>query len=336
MERPDGASLLYIGVDVGGTNIKTGVVDDDGQSRSLVTLPTRAARGWKAGLADIEDSIHQAILEAGTRLEEITAIGLATPGTMDIPAGRLLDPPNLPGWQDIPIRDMLGERLKRPTILQNDANAAAYGEYWAGAGRQAYSLVFWTLGTGVGCGIIIGETIIEGEHSHGAECGHIIVEMDGGQLCGTGQYGTLEAYAGTHALLRDCREALDTERESVLSGWLEAGEELTPLLIAKAAEAGDGLADDLVMQLARYMGIGTTSLIHTIDPGMILFGGAMTFGRNESPLGRRFLERVRDEVNQRAFPVPSQNVRIDYASLGGNAGFIGAAGCARLKFGPPV
>ena len=146
---------------------------------------------------------------------------------------------------------------------------------------------------------------------------------------------TLEAYAGTHALLRDCREALDTERESVLSGWLEAGEELTPLLIAQAAEAGDGLADDLVMQLARYMGIGTTSLIHTIDPGVVLFGGAMTFGRNESPLGRRFLERVRDEVNQRAFPVPSQNVRIDYASLGGNAGFIGAAGCARLKFGPP-
>lgn len=335
MERPDGPSLLYVGVDVGGTNIKTGVVDDQGQSRSLVTLPTHAARGWEAGLADIEDSIHQAILGANTHLDEITAIGLATPGTMDIPAGRLLDPPNLPGWQDIPIRDLVGERLKRPTVLQNDANAAAYGEYWAGAGRQAYSLVFWTLGTGIGCGIIIGDTIVEGEHSHGAECGHIIIEMDGRQLCGTGQYGTLEAYAGAKALLRDCREALDTGRESVLTGWIEAGEELTPLLIARAAEAGDELADGLVMQLARYMGIGTTSLIHTIDPGIILFGGAMTFGRNESPLGRRFLERVQDEVHQRAFPVPSQNVRIDYASLGGNAGFIGAAGCARLKFGPP-
>jgi glucokinase len=108
---------------------------------------------------------------------------------------------------------------------------------------------------------------------------------------------------------------------------------LTPLLIANAAEAGDSLCDELVMQTARYMGIGTTNLMHTIDPEAVLFGGAMTFGRNESPLGRRFLQEVRNEVKRRAFPIPAAKTRIDFASLGSDAGYIGAGGCARRAFG---
>src|SRR5262249_29004630 len=144
---------------------------------------------------------EQAIMDAGLSKKDIRGAGLATPGTMDIPGGMLLHPPNLPGWDDFPVRDRVALNLQIRTVLQNDANAAAYGEFWAGAARDAKSLVFWTLGTGIGCGIIVDDLIVEGAHSHGAECGHIIIEMNNGRLCRTGQYGTLEAYAGGLAVI---------------------------------------------------------------------------------------------------------------------------------------
>jgi glucokinase len=324
---------FYVGIDVGGTNIKAGVVDDVGRSLSHVSAPTEAARGPEIGLENIAQAAEMAIAESGLQREALRGVGLATPGTMDIPTGFLLDPPNLPGWINFPIRDLLAKRLNLPTVLQNDANAAAYGEFWAGKAKEARSLVFWTLGTGIGCGIILDHLIVEGAHSHGAECGHIIIEMTNGRLCGTGQYGTLEAYAGARAIVARCQEALDAGGQSAISARLAAGETLTPLLIAQTAEAGDKLCDDLIMETARYMGVGTVTLMHTIDPEMVLFGGAMTFGRNETQLGRRFIQEIRNEIKKRAFPIPAAKTMIEYASLGGDAGYIGAAGCARLKFG---
>lgn len=324
---------FYVGIDVGGTNIKSGVVDDSGVVLGQASVPTDPARGPEIGMDNMVAAARAALSMAELELSAVHGLGLATPGTMDIPAGMLLDPPNLPGWNDFPIRDRLAEKIGIRTVLQNDANAAAYGEFWAGRAREARSLVFWTLGTGIGCGIIIGDLILEGAHSHAAECGHIIIEMNNGRLCGTGQYGTLEAYAGAKALVARCREALADGQVSQVSSRLAAGNELTPLLIAECAEAGDALCDELVMQTARYMGVGTTTLMHTIDPEMVLFGGAMTFGRDGSRLGRRFIQEIRDEVKKRAFPIPASRTIIDFASLGGDAGFIGAAGCARLKWG---
>ena len=323
----------YVGVDLGGTNIKAGIVTHDAVSLSKVSVPTEADRGPEVGLKNIGRAVEQAVRESGLKLADLTAIGLATPGTMDIPAGMLLNPPNLPGWVNFPIRDRLADLFKLPVAFQNDANAAAYGEFWAGAAKDANSLVFWTMGTGIGCGIIINDLIIEGAHSHGAECGHIIIEMHNGRRAETGQYGTLEAYAGAKGVVKRCHETLATGRESSLRKLVEAGEELTPLLIAEAAEAGDAVANDVVMETARLMGVGTTTLMHTIDPDMVLFGGAMTFGRDETELGRRFLQTIKDEVRQRAFPVPYAKTTIAYASLGGDAGYYGAAGCARLKYG---
>lgn len=322
----------YLGIDVGGTNTRAGVVTDSAATLSLVENSTHAERGPKEGIANICRTARQAIEESGLSLDRIRGAGLATPGTMDLKAGMLLDPPNLPGWVNVPIRQQVEEQLGLRTVLQNDANAAAYGEFWAGAGSQANSMVFWTLGTGVGCGIIIGDLILTGEHSHGAECGHIIIEMDNGRRCDSGQYGTLEAYASAKSLVRRCREALEGGAESLLKAWLNEGRELTALLIAEAAQAGDELADELILETARYLGVGTTTLMHTIDPDMVLIGGAMTFGRDETELGRRFLERIRQEVRLRAFPVPAEQTVINFASLGGDAGYIGAAGCARLAF----
>lgn len=326
------AEPYYVGIDVGGTNIKVGIVDHAGQSLGTASVPTEADHGIETGLANIERAVEQALESASLTLENAAGVGLATPGPMDIPGGHLLDPPNLPSWRNVPIRQLVSDRLSQPVVLQNDANAAAYGEFWMGTARDAHSLVFWTLGTGIGCGIIIGNSIISGEHSHGSECGHIIIAMDNGRRCDSGQYGTLEAYAGAKGVVRRCEEALEAGRTSSLTKKIDAGEELTPLLIADAAEAGDELADEIVMETARYLGIGTTTLMHTIDPNMVLFGGAMTFGRNDQPLGRRFLQRIQEEVKLRAFPVPAENTIIDYASLGGDAGYIGAAGCARLEF----
>jgi len=327
------SAVLYLGVDVGGTNTKVGVVNDHGESLSYLSVPTHADRGPEAGLQMIAGAARRAVEECGKSIDDIRAVGLATPGTMDIPAGMLLNPPNLPEWHDFPIRDRLAAELGRPTVLQNDANAAAYGEFWVGAAHEANSMVLWTLGTGIGSGIIIGDLILEGEHSHGSECGHMVIEMENGRLCTTGQYGTLEAYCGGRALVDRCEEALVRGRKSLLRDWLDEGEELTPLLMAQAAEQGDDLADELIMDAARCLGVGTTTLMHTIDPDMILFGGAMTFGRNETELGRRFISRIREEVRRRAFPVPYERTTIDYATLGNKAGYIGAAGCARLKFG---
>lgn len=322
---------FYLGIDVGGTNIKIGVVDDEGKTLSHSSTPTEAKRGADAGVETIGKLARKVVSDSGLGLKEIRGVGVATPGTMDIHSGMLLEPPNL-GWFNYPIRDRVSENLNLPAILQNDANAAAYGEFWAGAARDVHSLVFWTLGTGIGCGIIIEDHVIEGEHSHGAECGHMIIEMSNGRLCGTGQYGTLEAYAGGWAVVQRCREAMEETPVSQISERMEAGEKLTPLLIAQCAEAGDRLAFDLIMETARYMGVGTTTLMHTIDPAMVLFGGAMTFGRNDSELGRQFLQEIKNEVKKRAFPVPAAKTVIDYASLGGDAGYIGAAGCARRKF----
>lgn len=334
MSRVSEARPCFVGVDVGGTNIKVGVVTDDGRAVSRVKIRTEAERGPQIGLANIYRAIEQALADASLTVDDLCAIGLATPGTMDIPAGMLLDPPNLPGWTNLPIRQIVSDHFGKPTILQNDANAAAYGEFWVGAGRDVSSLVLWTLGTGIGCGIILDHIVIEGRHSHGAECGHIIVQMDGGRLLpGTGQYGTLEAYAGAKAVVARCLEELESGRQSLIRTQLEAGERLTPLLIAQVAEQGDALANEIVMETARYLGVGTVTLMHTIDPAMVLFGGAMTFGGSQSELGRRFLQRIRDEVQLRAFPVPAAQTVIDFATLGGDAGFIGAAGCARLKYG---
>ena len=323
---------VFLGIDLGGTNIKVGLVDDHGSTLAYKNVQTEASKGPEVGLGNMFRAISQLFEKSDYSLQDSTYVGLATPGTMDIPAGILLDPPNLPSWDNFPIRDRVAAELRKPTILQNDANAAAYGEYWVGAGRDAHSIAFWTLGTGIGGGIVINDMIIQGRHSHGSECGHIIIEMDNGRLCPSGQYGTLEAYSSATALIKACEDGLAGGVETSIRQRVAAGEEVTPILMGEEASAGDQFAEDLIMEAARCLGVATTSVMHTVDPDMVLLGGAMTFGRNETELGRRFINRVREEVKLRAFPVPYERTIIEYAALGSNAGYTGAAGCARRAF----
>jgi len=323
---------LHLGIDLGGTNIKAGVVDDSGHPLGFSTVPTEANAGPLHGVKQMALAAEQAMQKAGVTSNQISAAGLASPGTMDIPAGMLLEPTNLPGWNNFPIRDKVAESLGLPTILQNDANAAAYGEYWAGQAKHAQSLAFYTLGTGLGGGLIIDDHIIEGRHSHGGELGHVILEAHDGRYCNTGQYGTAEAYVSATALLRRFNEQLETGAVTSVRSRLLAGQKLTPLVITEEAEHGDHLSLDLIMEMAQYLGATITSCVHVIDPDMVLLGGAMTFGRDTTRVGREFIQRVRQEFRTRTFPTLANSISIDWASLGGDAGFIGAAGCARLAF----
>src|SRR5205807_8372090 len=155
------------------------------------------------------DTIREAMRAAKVRSEQVAAIGVATPGTMDIPAGIILDPPNLKPWQNVPVRKHVHETFRLPTAFQNDANAAALGEYWAGAGRGVASLVFFTLGTGVGGGVVLDGKVLEGRHSHGAELGHLKIEMTRPRQCGCGRYGCLEAYASATSVVKRTHELLN-------------------------------------------------------------------------------------------------------------------------------
>ena len=327
------SEVAYLGIDIGGSSIKAGVVTDDGRRLAKRDAPSALEHGLEAGLTNLDRVVRETLADAGVGWDAIRAIGVAAPGTMDIPQGIVYHPFNLPGWQNLPLRDLVSTRYKKPAILQNDANAAAMGEYWLGAAHGVKSLMFWTLGTGIGGGLVLDGRIWEGAHSHAAECGHMILQMDGGPRSEFGIHGSLELYAGGRALVRRCERALAAGRLSSLMTLRDQGEALTPLAIAQAAQQGDRLAEELIFDTARYLALGCVNVMHIVNPEKILLGGAMTFGQNETELGRNFLKTVREQVAKVAFPIPASATQIDYASLGNDAGYIGAAACARREYG---
>jgi glucokinase len=316
---------VFVGLDVGGTTMKAGLVDDDGRPLAPpASLPTEAAKGQEHGLAVMAETIRQAVAAAGLTMDRIAAIGVATPGSMDIPAGIILDPPNLKPWRNVPVRQFIADTFRLPTAFQNDANAAAYGEFWAGAGKDFRSMVLFTLGTGIGGGIILGDRVIEGEHSHGAELGHVKIELRNGQLCGCGHRGCLEAYASATAVVARTHEALnEAGAKSALHQVLRVQGELTARAVFLAAASGDKLAAKIVDETAFYLAVGAANAMHTVDPECVCFAGGMTAA------GEPFLEMIRRHVHEVAFPVPAAKCQIRYAKLGSDAGFIGAAGCGR-------
>lgn len=323
---------FYVGVDLGGTNVKMGVVDNLGQSLSFLKIRTQPEKGPEDATVRMGEAVREVIAQAGLAHDDVAWLGLGSPGTMDIAAGLLISPVNLKGWDGFPIRQRLADQVKFAVAFSNDACAAAYGEFWIGSGRAFHSLVLLTLGTGIGGGIIIGDLSIVGENSHGAECGHMIIDpADDARLCSCGQPGHLEAYASATAVTQRTREALDAGRESSLAVRLAEGASLSAKLVAEEAAAGDRLALEIVDETARYLGIGIVSLMHTIDPNVVLLGGAMNFGGKQSELGQRFLSKIKQEIDRRAFPLLAQRITLDFASLGGDAGYLGAAGIARLE-----
>ena len=322
---------LFIGADVGGTNIKLGLVDDLGRTLAYHTVPTEAQRGAEDACRRMAEDIEGLAAEAGIGKRDVMGVGLATPGPIDLATGYIVSPGNLPEWWDFPIRGTLSEMCGLPVRFANDANAAAFGEFWCGAGKDIHSMVLLTLGTGIGGGIVVFDQLVEGAHSCGGECGHVLIDpSEDARKDSLGNRGSLEAYCGSYGVTGRAAGALDDGRESSLSVVASRGE-LTPLDIAQAAEGGDALAREVVLDTARYLALGIVTLVHAVDPDNVVLGGAMTFGGAGHPLGEEFLQAVIDAARLRLLQPLKETLQIDFAHLGGDAGYIGAAGLARVE-----
>ncbi len=322
---------FFIGVDVGGTSIKIGCIDNRGSTFAFDEIPTRENEGPDAAMQRVTEACRGMLRPLGLSLAQIARVGLGTPGTMDVPKGMLIQPPNHPNWWNFPIRDCLSHWMQLPVSFANDANAAAYGEYWIGTGEKHASLIMLTLGTGVGGGVIVDGQLVHGASSAGGECGHVIVDSSPqARLCtwGGGR-GHLEAYASASAVAAIAKERIAAGAKSLLS-------ELPPPVTAKrvyeAALQDDQVSLDLIDETAFYLGIGVTSLVHAIDPGLVVLGGAMSFGGNSSPIGQRFLQKICKTFRELTFENVFEGTTIAFASLGGDAGYLGAAGIARQDY----
>jgi glucokinase len=321
----------FAGVDIGGTNIKIGLVDNCGQTLAFDSIITNEHAGPQQAVERSAETIGALAAKAGLSLDSIVRVGLGAPGTMCLKRGMLLDPPNLPNWHYFALQAAFEAAIQKPVSFINDANAAAFGEFWVGKGAKHDSLALLTLGTGVGGGIIVEGKLINGVNSFGSECGHLIVDSrPDARLCvwGGGR-GHLEAYASASAVAARAEEELRKGAVSSLSQILMHGKAITAKRVYEAALIGDAFSLKIIDETARYLGVGVTSIVHTTDPGLVVLGGAMNFGGSGSPIGERFLEGIRAEFKERTFSHVFEGTTITFATLGGDAGYLGAAGTAR-------
>ena len=325
----------FAGVDVGGTNVKIGIVDDNGKIVADTKFPTKADDSPDVAVGQAKRELTGLLSDKGLDWDQVAAVGVGTPGPMDIKAGLILTPANLPGWHNYPIKEKLGQAVGKPVTFTNDANAASYGEYWVGGGQAFPSMILLTLGTGVGGGIIVDNFSIDGEHSHGAEIGHMTIDTsDEARVCSCGHRGHLEAYASATALVDRTCEAMSSPLglTSSLRKQTSEASPLSALMISNAAEAGDEFALKIVLETADYLARGIADLAHIIDPAAFILGGGMNFGGNHSPMGQKFLQRIILSTRKIVFPVLAERLVVKFAELGSEAGFVGAAGLARTEY----
>lgn len=304
-----------IGVDLGGTNIKAGVVDLQGRVIASESVKTEVEKGLTEVVHRICMACDLVRKKAHLNWGDVRGVGIGSPGTLNLRRGIVLFSPNLPCMNGAPLLDLVRAQIKVPCILENDANAAAFGEKWAGVGRKVQSLVLFTLGTGIGGGIIIDGKILHGFNDVAAELGHQVVYADG-RPCACGNRGCIEAYASAPATVRRMKEAIAAGRKSILSGDFEAAD------ISRAAMQGDALAREIMEETGRLLGVVATNMLHILNPEMVVFVGGMTAA------GDLLLRPIREEVKKRAFAASQEGVQIVFGELGANAGMIGAAGCA--------
>jgi len=322
---------LFLGIDVGGTSIKIGLVDDLGHTFGYCSIETEEPRGPADAMQRTVQAALAMLDGVGIKLSDISRVGLGTPGSQDIPRGMLIKPPNHPHWHHFPIVECLEKAIGLPVSFANDANAACWGEFWVGSGSKDSSMVLLTLGTGVGGGIIVDNQLVVGQNSFGGECGHIIIDSrPDARLCvwGGGR-GHLEAYASASGVAQRAKDLLSVGAVSSLSSNIG---EVTSRRIFEAAEAGDAFAREMVDSTADFLALGIVSIVHMVDPGLVVLGGAMNFGGHASPVGRHFLARVTSTFRERSFEYVANGTKIDFASLGGDAGYLGAAGIARAEY----
>lgn len=304
-----------LGIDIGGTNVVVGAVSPDGrQVLGLRSEPTEASRGPDRVIDRIVSLAREAIAEARRSEARIVGVGIGSPGPLDTRTGVVILTPNL-GWTDMPLRDRIATALGLPATLDNDANCALAGEAWVGAARGARHAVAFTLGTGIGGGIIVDGQLVHGASDVAGEIGHMTIETNG-RRCGCGNDGCLEAYASGPAIARRAAEAIEAGAESSLRTTPLA---VTAETVFQAAADGDPLALEVVQDTARYLGVGVANLINILNPEVVVICGGVTRA------GERLFAPLRREVARRAFRPAVQACRILPGELPGTAGVVGAA-----------
>jgi glucokinase len=321
-KMPEDLELLTLGIDLGGSKILTAVVNLQGEVLSSDESMTPAIKGRKAVIQSILDSAHRALKRANVAISEICAVGVGAPGLSNPETGILFTSANLPGWQDVPLRDIMQERLGKKAFVINDANAAALGEFYFGAARGARNFIYITLSTGIGGGIVIDGKIYTGAIGAAGEVGHMTID-DNGPICNCGNRGCWETLASGTALAREAKHRI---KEGVRTSILEYAEgdveKVTAQVIHSAAQQGDSLAKELIARTGYYVGVGLANLINIFNPELIVIGGGL------SNIGDMLLGPAFKVAGERAYREVFQVVRFASAELGRNSGVLGAAAFA--------
>ena len=309
--------MIVLALDIGGTKLAAGIVDSDGNVLARAEVPTLATEGVERVLDRII-RLGKVVLSApGISGRAIQRIGIGCAGPIDRQAGLVLNPPNLPGWMRVPLVEHVEKALGYPAVLENDANAAALGEFRYGAGKGANSLVYLTVSTGIGGGIILDGKLWHGLKDGAGEVGHMTLVPDG-PVCGCGNRGCLEALASGPSIARRAREALTTRRPSRLRDV----QELSAADVARLAQEGDALAAEVWTATVEYLALGVAAVVTIIAPERVVIGGGV------ANAGDFLFEPLRREVRHRVKLVAVASLPILPAALGADVGILGAAAVA--------
>ena len=308
--------MYYIGIDLGGTNVHAGVVNEKGELLGQAEVST--PRGTEAVVEAIAQAGELSAQRAGISLRDVRSVGLASAGSIDPAEGMVLHAWNL-GLDHVPLARMVSERMELPTLIENDANAAALGEFVAGAGRGYRSLAAVTLGTGVGCGAVLDGKLFTGFNYAGMEAGHMVIHR-GGRECTCGRRGCWEAYASATGLIRSVREAMEHHPDSALWRFAPTLEAVNGKTVFDAAEAGDPAAQAVLDDYLGDLACGIVNLINILQPEVLCIGGGI------SRQGEKLLRPLREVLDREEFTRYSpQRTRLCVAKLRSEAGIIGAA-----------
>lgn len=306
-----------IGIDVGGTNVKVALVTDEGQIIYSDSVPTRAEMGYEYTVNNIKQAIYDLMKETNTQAQDIEGIGFGFPGQVDYKTGIVKLLPNIPGWVNVPIAQIMEDEFHIPTRIDNDARCAALGELFTGAGKGCENIVCVTVGTGVGSGIIINGKVVRGASNAAGEIGHIKLEMKDGLICGCGDTGCMEAYVSAPSIVAMAEDYIKGGKSTKFREM--ANPEISAYIVAEAAKAGDKVAQRIFKIMGEYLGIGLSSVVNLLNPEKIIIGGGV------ADAGDIFLNPVRETIKSRAMEISGNAVQVVPAELGNRAGVIGAS-----------
>ncbi|MFC1911805.1 ROK family protein [Chloroflexota bacterium] len=314
--------LPVLTVDLGGTKILTALVSRNGEIMARGRCLTLADEGPTPVIGRLLSAVDSMLRLESLAPSEVDSISIAAAGAVDLDRGLVTLSPNLPGWHDVPLGEAVRERYGIKVFLVNDASAAALGEHHFGSGKRVTNLVFLTIGTGIGGGIIVNGKLYQGLSGSAGEIGHMTLDMNG-LRCACGNIGCLETLASGTAIAREARHRLKQGEKSALTDIM-AGKigNITAEEVGAAAGDGDSLALDIITRAGTYLGVGMVNLVNIFNPEMIVVGGGV------ARLAELLLEPARQAVWERAFPVSAKAVRIVAARLGEEAGIYGAAAYA--------